>query len=49
MKDGGYAGEREIGDKNGGIETSIAFFLMDGFSTILIEEGIGFEDWNKVK
>jgi Flp pilus assembly protein TadG len=48
MKKGGDARESESGDKNGGIETGIAFLLFIGFSTILIEEGVGLEDWSRI-
>ena len=45
MEDGGDAREREIGDKDGGIETGVAFFVVDGLCALLVEEGVGFEDW----
>lgn len=44
MQDGGNAREREIGDKYGGIKTGVAFLFLDGLSTLLVEEGVGFED-----
>lgn len=48
MQDGRDAREREIGDKDGGIETGVAFFISDGLSTLLVEERVGFEDYRGV-
>jgi hypothetical protein len=44
MQDGRDTREREIGDKDGGIETGVAFFVLNGLGALLVEEGVGFED-----
>lgn len=45
MEDGGDAREGEIRYKDGGIETGVAFFVLDGLCALLVEEGVGFEDY----
>ena len=47
VEEGGHAGEREMTDKDGGIQAGVAFFVAECFTAGSISVWKGSEDWRK--